>query len=129
MRRSTPCVEPSTACALFVAVVVFISVVDWRSQPGDVPHIRSADGRASRATGAHGTSPIVLGGIDGAGAGRMIESTNVAHPDFVPAQMVRVDIDLSRRIHGNVNIFIADGVAGDDGSDHGRTAATTVDVD
>src|SRR5437588_8528850 len=127
-RRSIPCLESSAICALFVAVVVFIPVVDWSSQPGDVPHIGSAERRAPRATGSHGTPPIVLGGINGTSTGRMIESTYVAHADFVTEQIVEVDIDLSRGIDGNIDVFVTDRISGDDGSDHGRTAATAVDV-
>ena len=58
----------------------------------------------------------------------MIESTYVAHADFVTEQIVEVDIDPSRGIDGNIDVFVTDRISGDDGSDHGRTAATAVDV-
>src|SRR5579863_4081496 len=59
----------------------------------------------------------------------MIERTNVGHSDFLPEQIVEVDVHLGRRIDGDVHILIADHVTRDDRATNRGTAVAAIDVD
>lgn len=84
--------------------------------------------RASLRSGAVGASPEVLRGVDGGDAiGRSARETvervvvvaDVAHAHVAAAQqVVQMDIDFRRRIDGDVEGFILDGVESDDRAGH-----------
>ena len=77
-----------------------------------------------------GTAPEVFRGVNGSGArARFIQRANVTDADLSAQQIVEVNVHVGGRIHGDVNILVADDVLRDDGADDGRTAISAVDVD
>ena len=79
---------------------------------------------------ASGAAPPILGGVDGAGAGCcLVESANVLNSDVSAEQVIEVHIDLGGSVDGDVDVFITDHVAGDDGSDDRTATVAAVDVD
>lgn len=113
-----------------VSVGVLGISLDGFLKPRSESNIGSTGRGASRATGTGSTSPIIFCRVDATGAGaRAIQGTNVAYADFATPQVVEMDGNFSRGIDGNVDVFIADYVVGDNGSENGRAAITTVDVD
>src|ERR1700722_2640817 len=112
------------------AVAMIVVASNGLSKPGDEANVGSAGGRAFLAAGASRTSPIVLRGVDAAGAdGGVVKRTHVCNANFAPQQVVQMGVDLGRSVHGDVHVLIADQVAGDDSTDDRRAAVTAIDVD
>jgi hypothetical protein len=103
--------------------------LDGILKPRSEPNIGSTGRGASGATRTGRTSPIIFCRVDATGASaRAIQGTNVAYTDFATPQVVEMDINFRRGIDGYVDVFIADYVVGDNGSENGRAATAAVDV-
>src|SRR5271168_1895987 len=124
------CFVPRASSMPFVAVIAIVIVTDKLLQRRDETNVGSAGGRASLAPGAGRTSPIVLSGVDAAGAdGGMVEPANVRDANLAPQQIVQVGVDFGRGVHGNVHVLIADHVSGNDGTDDRSATPAAIDVD
>ena len=107
--RSVLCPPRSTLSLAIVA--------DGLPEPRGEENVGPADCCASGAARAGGTSPKVLSRVNASGACRgAIVSANVLDAGLAAEQIVEMDVDLSRSIHRDVDVFIPDHVLRNNGA-------------
>src|SRR5450759_5624305 len=75
--------------------------------PRSGTNIGSAGRGAPGAARASRTSPVILRRVDTTGAGtRTIQSTNVSDANLAAPQIVEMDVDHGRRVHGDIDVLI-----------------------
>src|ERR1035438_7203766 len=118
-------------CFSALSLLVVIGIVgDGLLEPGDVKDVGSADRCAFLCAGSVVAAPVVLDCVDAAGAnGRVVEGADVGDSDLATKQVVQMDVDQRGGVDGDVHIFIADVIPGDDHAGDGGAAAAAVDVD
>ena len=61
--------------------------------------------------------------------GGLVKRANISNSDFVSKQMVQMDVDLRRSVHGYVHVLVTDHVLRNDRAQNRRAATRLIDVD
>src|ERR1700757_4003004 len=94
-------------------LIVVLVTTNRRPKEGIKSDICAADRRATSRARSLWTAPVVLDRIDCARTNRgLIEGADIAHANFVSAQIVQMDVDFGGSIHRYINVLVADHVVG-----------------
>src|ERR1700757_1395045 len=111
-------------------LIVVLVTTNRRPKEGIKSDIGAAHRRATGRARSLWAAPIVLDRIDYARTCRgLIEGADITHANFVPTQVVQMDIHFGGSIHRYINVLVADYIVGNYRSANGRAATAAVDVD